>query len=144
MRFKACSALLLAALLAGSLTACGTSTASTETESEPNAAQATIDAAFSENGFGSEGEKTVAAETVSLEETTENEWFTDRDLKQTADLTGAVTCTVEDGRDIEIPEGGVYVLPGSAKNVTVNVSAGDDDKVQLVLDGVSITNEAGT
>ena len=141
MRFKACSALLLAALLAGSLTACGTSTTAADTATKPNAAQATIDAAFSENGFGSDGDKAIVAETASLEETSSNEWFTDRDLKQTADLTGAVTYTVEGGKDIEITEAGVYVLTGAAENVTVTVTAGDDDKVQLVLYGVSITNE---
>ena len=102
MRFKACSALLLAALLAGSLTACGTTTASTDTEKEPSAAQATIDAAFSENGFGSEGEKTVAADSVTLAATTENEWFTDRDLKQTADLTGAVVAELDAGQPVHV------------------------------------------
>ena len=141
MKFKACSTLLLAALLAGSLTACGTSTASTDTDTEASSAQAVIDAAFSENGFGSDGDKTIAAETASLEETTENEWFTDRDLKQTADLTGAVSYTVEDGQNIEITEAGVYVLTGAAENVTVTVNAGDGDKVQLVLDGVDILND---
>lgn len=140
MKFKACSALLLAALLAGSLTACGTSTATADTSTEPSAAQAAIDAAFSENGFGSDGTKAVAAETVSLEETAENDWFTDQDLKQAADLTGAVNYTIEDGQGIEITEAGVYVLTGTAENVTVTVSAGDNDKVQLVLDGASIVN----
>ncbi len=142
MKFKACSALLLAALLAGSLTACGTSTASADTDASPSAAQAVIDSAFSENGFGSEGTKTVAAETASLEETTENEWFTDRDRNQTADLTVAETITVEDGKDVELTAAGVYVLNGSAENVTITVNAGDEDKVQLVLDGVSITNDS--
>ena len=34
----------------------------------------------------------------------------------------------------------MYVLSGTASNVTVYVEAGKDDKVQLVLDGVSVTN----
>ena len=66
--------------------------------------------------------------------------FTDRDLTQTADLSGAVTYTVTDGKDITITEAGVYVLSGTASDVTVTVNAGSDDKVQLVLDDVSITN----
>ena len=66
--------------------------------------------------------------------------FTTRDMKQTADLTGAVSYTVSDGQDIHITASGVYVLSGSARNVTVYVEAGDDDKVQLVLDGLTVTN----
>ena len=68
------------------------------------------------------------------------ELFSDRDLAQTPDLTDAVTYTVKTGEDITITESGVYVLTGSAQNVTVYVEAGDKDKVQLVLDNVTITN----
>ena len=68
------------------------------------------------------------------------EMFTDRDLEQAADLSGAVTETLSDGRDIHITEAGVYVLTGSASGVTVFVEAGSEDKVQLVLDGVSVVN----
>ncbi len=68
--------------------------------------------------------------------------FTSRDLEQQADLSGAVTCAVADGQDIRITAAGVYVLTGSAADVTVYVEAGKDDKVQLVLDGVSIANSS--
>ena len=66
--------------------------------------------------------------------------FTSRDYEQTADLSSAVSYTVSDGQDIHITAAGVYVLTGSASNVTVYVEAGKDDKVQLVLNGVSVTN----
>ena len=66
--------------------------------------------------------------------------FSNRDLKQEADLTDATTYTVADGQDISITSAGVYVITGSASEVTITVDAGDEDKVQLVLDGVSITN----
>ena len=66
--------------------------------------------------------------------------FTSRDMNQEADLSDAVTYTVADGEDIHITSAGVYVLTGTASGVTVYVEAGSDDKVQLVLDGVSITN----
>ena len=69
-----------------------------------------------------------------------SELFTDRDLEQTADLTNAKYYTVLDGEDITITEEWVYVLKWTAKNVTVFVEAWDQDKVQIVLDGVSITN----
>ena len=140
MKFKKCSALLLAALMAGALTACGTSAAQVQSADQASAgsAQETINAAFAGSGFGS-GEG-VSADALSCE-TAENDWFTDRDLDQTPDLTGATAYTVQDGRDIEITAAGVYVLTGTAQNVTVVVSAGEEDKVQLVLDGLSLTNE---
>jgi len=66
--------------------------------------------------------------------------FTERDLTQTADLTDAEYYTLKDGQDIEITSAGVYVLSGTAADVTIKVNAGDEDKVQIVLNGVSITN----
>ena len=66
--------------------------------------------------------------------------FSDRDLKQEADLTDAVTYTVTDGQNVSITDAGVYVLTGEARDVTVVVEAGEKDKVQLVLDGLSVTN----
>ena len=66
--------------------------------------------------------------------------FTERDLTQTADLTDAEYYTLKDGQDIEITSAGVYVLSGTAAEVTIKVNAGDEDKVQIVLNGVSITN----
>ena len=66
--------------------------------------------------------------------------FTNRDLTQTADLSGATYYTVADGQEIHITAAGVYVLTGTASNVTAYVEAGEDDKVQIVLDGANITN----
>ncbi len=66
--------------------------------------------------------------------------FTDRDLEQTADLEGATYYTVTSGEDIQISETGVYVISGTASDVTITINAADDAKVQIVLDGVSITN----
>ncbi|MBQ9815190.1 MAG: carbohydrate-binding domain-containing protein [Lachnospiraceae bacterium] len=66
--------------------------------------------------------------------------FTERDLTQTADLSEAVYLTLEDSSDIEINGAGVYVISGEAQNSTIIVEAGDEDKVQIVLDGASITN----
>ena len=71
-----------------------------------------------------------------------DEQFTDRDLEQTVDLSEATYYTVTNGQDITITSAGVYVLSGEASNMTVYVEAGKDDKVQLVLDGVSVTNES--
>ena len=66
--------------------------------------------------------------------------FTDRDLAQTADLNSATAFTVSDEEDIRITEAGTYVLSGTASDVTVCVEAGKDDKVQLVLQDLHLTN----
>ena len=66
--------------------------------------------------------------------------FTDRDLVQTADLSEAVSLTVSDGEDITITEEGVYLISGTASDCTLIVAADSEAKVQLVLDGVTLTN----
>lgn len=67
--------------------------------------------------------------------------FSERDLTQNASLREATVCTLTSGEDLTIMTAGVYVLSGSVTNATVVVDAGDDDKVQLVLDDVSVTND---
>ena len=77
--------------------------------------------------------------------------FTKRDLAGNYDESEAVKITlsgktaacnssnvqIEDGV-VTIKAAGVYVLSGTFTDGTIVVDAGDDDKVQLVLDGVSI------
>lgn len=69
-----------------------------------------------------------------------SELFTDRDLEQSPDLSEAVYETVEDGQTLTITEAGVYVISGTAKEAQILVETAEDAKVQLVLDGVNITN----
>ena len=71
-----------------------------------------------------------------------NDLFSSRDLKQTADLSEAAAYTVTDGQDIHITAAGIYVLTGTASNATVYVEAGKEDKVQLVLDNLNVTNSS--
>ncbi len=72
---------------------------------------------------------------------TADDLFSKRDLKQEADLSEASYITVEDGQIISITAEGVYVLTGEAANCTVRIEADKEAKIQLVLDGVSITND---
>ena len=65
--------------------------------------------------------------------------FSERDLEQTPDTTDATYITVESGKEISITQEGVYVISGEATDCTIKVDA-DAAKVQLVLDGVKITN----
>lgn len=86
------------------------------------------------------GNVAVTGEAATIELDKENV-FSSRDLQQEADLSQATYLTVSDNNTIDITEEGVYVLSGEAKNCTVKVNADSSAKVQLVLKGVSITNE---
>ena len=81
-----------------------------------------------------------ADSTAAASAEAESELFSKRDLAQTADLSEATFITLTDSETVTITEAGVYVLSGSAKEAQVAVKAGDEDKVQLVLDDLRITN----
>ena len=60
---------------------------------------------------------------------------------KTADLSDAESITLTSGQDVSITKEGVYVLSGEATDVTVTVEVADEEKVQIVLDGVSVKND---
>ena len=70
------------------------------------------------------------------------ELLSNRDLEQTADLSAATQLTLESGTDVTLSIAGIYVLQGNVADVTIVIEAPDDAKIQLVLDGVSISNTA--
>lgn len=80
----------------------------------------------------------TAASGTSLLDTTDI--FSTRDLEQTPDLSGATVINLVSGQDVTLSEEGVYVLKGMATDVSVVVAAAEDAKIQVVLDGVRITN----
>ncbi len=136
---KTATGILVLTLAAGAmLTGCGSSSSTTE-ETTASASAETTETSDSD----SEETETVTTSVTSSEDgiLDTSDMFTDRDLEQTADLTDATYLTVSDGEDITITEEGVYVISGTASNVTIYVEAEDTDKVQIVLDGVSITND---
>ncbi len=147
---KKFTALFIIAILAGSLAACninGTGTAeSSAVISAAGVAKESTTQTSTEAATESQKQSKQTESIITTAYTTSNgmidagEMFTNRDLTQTADLTDAKYCTVSDGQNISITSEGVYVISGSASNVTITVDAGDEDKVQIVLDGVSITN----
>ena len=122
------AALVLAAAVL--LSGCGITPAVTQNTAAPAASTAPTGTSVTPS----------AASSASTISTGQEDLFTKRELSQTADLTEAVEITVADGKAVTVTEAGVYVLRGSAKNAQVVVDAGDEDKVQLVLDGVSIVN----
>lgn len=79
--------------------------------------------------------------TSSDTETDLTDLFSKRDLNQTPDLTDADIIEVADGKSYTISSEGIYIIRGTATNCTIRVEADKEAKVQLVLDGVSITND---
>ena len=153
------TAIILAAILALSLAACATDGGTNETtadsaktttasesadqvESESVSAQTeTDDKSGDESDTASEAQtEALAANVTSYGLLDATEFFSERDMKQSADLDDAERITLADGKDVSITSEGVYVISGTASDATIVVEAGDSDKVQLVLDGVSITN----
>lgn len=131
-----------------------TSDVSTETDADKESPNGSADA---ENTSG-KTEMTVEEMQAAIDEAMSDaaiditDMFTKRDLAGNYDESEAVKITlsgktaacnssnvqIEDGV-VTIKAAGVYVLSGTFTDGTIVVDAGDDDKVQLVLDGVSIT-----
>ncbi|MBQ1377612.1 MAG: carbohydrate-binding domain-containing protein [Lachnospiraceae bacterium] len=138
-------------------TASGALTSGTVTSSSSysSASGVTYTAVTSSEADGSESSSLLSVLTAPVYTVTEqttvssvtggifdgSELFTSRDLVQSADTGEAVSCTVEDNTEITITEAGVYVITGSAENVTIYVDTDSESKVQIVLDNVSVTNE---
>ncbi|MBO4414996.1 MAG: carbohydrate-binding domain-containing protein [Lachnospiraceae bacterium] len=96
------------------------------------------------SGSNSNKNGTASAESKSSNTGASNDTsdiFSKRDLNQEPDLTDAETVEVQDDQVITITEAGIFVISGKASNCTIKVEADKDDKVQLVLDGVSISND---
>ncbi len=81
--------------------------------------------------------------------------FTKRDLEQVADLDTAIYVNLSDegttidgrgaeadGNVVTFTDEGIYVLSGSLSRGQLVVDAAKEDKIQLVLQGVSITNDS--
>ena len=125
--------ILLAAGLATGLVACASGNAKADNTSQTASAAST-----GADTSTTAGTTSTSGSTSSL--LSQDDLFTDRDLEQTADTTNATRITVTDGDDVTITEEGVYILSGTATDCSGIVTADDSAKVQLVLDGLSITN----
>lgn len=130
--------ILMSGMLALSLSAC------TSAQADTSSAKVTS-AAVSETPGSSTTEEiagTSSDSTVITENSSETDLFTGRDLEQEPDLSEAVSLQLEDDTDITVSQAGIYLIEGSAENATITVDADDDAKVQLVLNGASVTNDS--
>jgi hypothetical protein len=135
LAFTGCTKAKVDSGTTGTTQTAGTKAASSETTAVSKSANSNA----SSNSSSSNTSSNASKVTDSVLDT--SELFSERDLKQTADLAAATQIKLESGKDVTLNNEGVYVLSGEAKDVTVVVEAADDAKIQIVLDGVSITNE---
>ena len=70
-----------------------------------------------------------------------SEMFTQRDLTNTVDKSQAISLFLKNNEDYLIDKEGIYLLSGDYTNTTIIVEVSDNEKVQLILDGVNITND---
>ncbi|WP_461206660.1 carbohydrate-binding domain-containing protein [Clostridium sp. DL1XJH146] len=141
MKMKKLKGLILTMVLIASLAGCSTAQNSNSSNSTTNETTEIVSTETSTSADNSDNNSTTIISSVEGSILDTSELFTSRDLEQTADLTDAVYIQLESGEDVAIAEEGVYVLSGDVTDVTVLVEAADDAKVQIVLDGVNITNE---
>ena len=69
----------------------------------------------------------------------ESEWFSDRDLAGTYDEAEAEKITLTGG-SVTISEEGVYIIEGEISDGQIIVEADKTEKVQLVLNGVTVSS----
>ena len=131
-----------------------TSDVSTETDADKESPNGSADA----ENTSVKTEMTVEEMQAAIDEAMSDadiditDMFTKRDLAGTYNESEAAKITLSgktatcDSSNVQIEDevvtikaAGVYVLSGTLTDGTIVVDAGDDDKVQLVLDGVSIT-----
>ena len=88
-----------------------------------------------------QGSQTVQTEVTeeSKPTSTNTDLFTDRDLDPSYDEATTIDLSKESSSKVTISKAGTYVLTGTY-NGQVVVKVGDEDKVQLVLDNVTIAN----
>lgn len=133
---------ILTAIMICSFAACNTQEGQTTTDSA-SLASASQSAASSANSTGSTkttaGSSAVSAAATSTSSDS-SELFSKRDLEQTAGTSSATTITAQDNKTETITSEGIYILTETASNFTLRVEADKEAKIQLVLDGLNVTN----
>ena len=131
-------AFALTAAVAASLSGCGNIN---ETVNDNTPENSTISSSVSDDEKQENKTDNITQLTGNVAaDKSEDSTYTKRDLEQTADTSDAKTISVTDGETISITSEGVYVISGTAEDCTIKVDADENAKVQLVLDGVNISN----
>ena len=143
------TSLVLAGLLTVSLAACTSTSAG-----ESSTGQAETSAASTDLTSSGSADTNASAEVTSVAYVDTSDLFTDRDLDPSYEEADSVsiilsdsgtTCKSKavsiDGRTITISDKGIYVISGSLSDGQIIIDA-DDEKVQLILNGVSISSSS--
>ena len=143
------TSVLLVLVLAAALVLAACSTAGSKTAS--NSGSASVGSLVSANG-SSASVSSLSAD--SSQNDAYSEAFSSRDLSGEYDADGAVTISLNgtgasassdsvqiSGSTVTITASGTYILSGTLENGSIVVNATKDDKVQLVLDGVTVHAE---
>ena len=98
-------------------------------------------------------QSTAPAQSAATGTAAAGDWFSDRDLEQCYDASDAVAVALQgesascasgavdiDGGRITLREEGVYLFSGTLTDGQIVVDAGQQSKVQIVLDNASITS----
>lgn len=132
---RACAAGLVATLFSLPLAACSRASAATSQSTQPEESAASSE-------LGTDVEHLVSVTDIVTDRDLEGPWEEDGATRISLSDDGCAVDgagAVADGTTVTITAGGTYVLTGqiSAGQVVVNA---DGEKVQLVLDGVSVTS----
>lgn len=156
---KAAACVAVAVCVAAALTITGVATNGFGLVKGTTNTASTSSGSTSGSPSGTNTVKAASASVTDISETSSldvSDMFTDRNLEQTWDESEAETIDLADGASstkasgvtiegdtITITEEGVYVLSGSLSDGQIIVDCADEDaKVQLVLNGVTITNDS--
>lgn len=101
-----------------------TTTMATTTTNETVQTSDEVTAYFSDGDLNSDYDDTTAT-TIALNGTTAN-------------VTGTGATITDSG--VTITQAGTYILSGSSEGIQIHVNAGENDKVQLILNNVTMTN----
>lgn len=120
-------------------TSTGTAIANDATSTSADAARS--ETTTEQNGASATESASVSSFTALTTLIDASGLFTERDLTQTADASSATQIALTDGQNVTINSEGVYWVTGNVSDATIIVEAADSEKVQIVLDNVTITNQ---
>lgn len=83
------------------------------------------------------GCNTVISENKTSDSSTSTLSFKDSELDSSYSINGSTYIELDD-EDIKISKGGTYILSGELNDASIIIETSDSEKVQLVLDGVTI------
>ena len=85
--------------------------------------------------------ETAAAAEATAETLTQQSEKTGSAAEELVPGEDATEASLEDGKDYTITAAGTYRFQGTAVNATIIVEAGDEDTVEILLDGVMMAND---